>query len=58
MRTTLIRTVAVVLVLAVTAIPAGARTVIQNKGSDTLVNVGPGLGGELPERRSPTWRSQ
>ena len=37
MHTTLIRTVA--LVLAVTAIPAGARTVIQNKGSDTLVNV-------------------
>lgn len=39
MHTTLIRTVAVALVFAVTAIPAGARTVIQNKGSDTLVNV-------------------
>ena len=37
MHTTLIRTVAVV--LAVSAASAGARTVIQNKGSDTLVNV-------------------
>ena len=39
MRTTLIRTVAVALALAVTAASASARTVIQNKGSDTLVNV-------------------
>ena len=41
MHTTLIRTVAVAvaLALAVTAASAGARTVIQNKGSDTLVNV-------------------
>ena len=41
MHTTLIRTVAVAvaLALAVTATSAGARTVIQNKGSDTLVNV-------------------
>ena len=37
MHTTLIRTVA--LVLAMGATSAGARTVIQNKGSDTLVNV-------------------
>ena len=37
MDTTLIRTIA--LVLAVSATSAGARTVIQNKGSDTLVNV-------------------
>lgn len=37
MHTTLIRTVA--LVLAVTATAAGARTVIRNEGSDTLVNV-------------------
>ena len=37
MHTTLIRTVA--FALAVTATSAGARTVIQNKGSDTLVNV-------------------
>ena len=37
MHTALIRTVA--LVLAVSAASAGARTVIQNKGSDTLVNV-------------------
>ena len=37
MHTALIRTV--VLVLAVSAASAGARTVIQNKGSDTLVNV-------------------
>ena len=37
MHTTVIRTLA--LVLAVTATSAGARTVIQNKGSDTLVNV-------------------
>ena len=41
MHTTLIRTVAVAvaLALAVAATSAGARTVIQNKGSDTLVNV-------------------
>ena len=43
MHTTLIRTVAVAvavaLALAVVATSAGARTVIQNKGSDTLVNV-------------------
>ena len=37
MHTTLIRAVAVV--LTVSAASAGARTVIQNKGSDTLVNV-------------------
>ena len=37
MHTTLIRAVGVV--LAVSAASAGARTVIQNKGSDTLVNV-------------------
>ena len=37
MHTTLTRAVA--LVLAVTATSVGARTVIQNKGSDTLVNV-------------------
>ena len=37
MHTTLIRALA--LVLAVTATSAGARTIIQNKGSDTLVNV-------------------
>ena len=37
MHTTVIRAVA--LVLAVTVTSAGARTVIQNKGSDTLVNV-------------------
>ena len=39
MHTTLIRAVAIALALAVTATSAGARTVIQNKGSDTLVNV-------------------
>ena len=41
MHTALIRTVAVAvaLALAVTTTSAGARTVIQNKGSDTLVNV-------------------
>ena len=39
MHATLIRTAVVAAALALAATAAGARTVIQNKGSDTLVNV-------------------